>query len=264
MTANTREFLSIEELKRQSAQDLQTILKQDVYYKYASFHTTSNFIIPNQTLRFSPPAIFNDPFDCNEDLLDIHIDPASVRNFAKDSLSKFPPEIQDQLIQLAVHPGSYRAALQQEKVNFKICCFSTKPDNILMWSHYADKHNGICLGFKFPVRGEEFSMYPVRYIDQIKKLHGMADTASIFHYWLTRKPMCWAYESEIRAISRSGAGDIAFSKDQLKEVIFGCKVSQQMIDSFISQMIHFQFKDVQFKKMEIDPESFLLRLHDLS
>src|SRR6516165_6791682 len=26
-------------------------------------------------------------------------------------------------------------------------CFSKSWNNILMWSHYADKHRGICLGF---------------------------------------------------------------------------------------------------------------------
>ena len=30
----------------------------------------------------------------------------------------------------------------------KVCCFSGKDDNILMWSHYADSHQGICLRFR--------------------------------------------------------------------------------------------------------------------
>ena len=30
----------------------------------------------------------------------------------------------------------------------KVCCFSGKVDNILMWSHYADSHKGICLRFR--------------------------------------------------------------------------------------------------------------------
>lgn len=29
--------------------------------------------------------------------------------------------------------------------NFAITCFSETPDNILMWSHYADKHSGFCV-----------------------------------------------------------------------------------------------------------------------
>lgn len=28
-----------------------------------------------------------------------------------------------------------------------IVCFSATNDNILMWSHYADQHNGVVIGF---------------------------------------------------------------------------------------------------------------------
>jgi len=36
----------------------------------------------------------------------------------------------------------------QKKSLPKVCCFSGKDDNILMWSHYADSHQGICLRFR--------------------------------------------------------------------------------------------------------------------
>ena len=32
---------------------------------------------------------------------------------------------------------------------FGISCFTTKHDNFLMWSHYADNHRGVCLEFDF-------------------------------------------------------------------------------------------------------------------
>jgi hypothetical protein len=253
------ELLSIEDLKAQSRADLQTILQQKVFYKYVSMAVTENYILPDHTLRFSPREFFNDPFDCNEGLLDVHIDAAWVREFAKDDLAKLSPALQEHMIQKMLNPASYRAALQKEKINFKICCFSSKPDDILMWSHYADKHAGICLGFQFPYRGEVFSMYPVRYIDRIRKLHGMADTAAIFNYWLTRKPVCWAYENEMRAVSRSGLDYIGFQQEQLNEVIFGCKVQSEQIDQVIAQTKKLGYKGIVFKGMEIDPSTFLLK-----
>lgn len=33
--------------------------------------------------------------------------------------------------------------------NNKVVCFSENPDSILMWSYYADKHQGVCLKFDF-------------------------------------------------------------------------------------------------------------------
>ena len=37
-----------------------------------------------------------------------------------------------------------------EKIeDYGIACFTTKNDNTLLWSHYADEHQGICLEFDF-------------------------------------------------------------------------------------------------------------------
>lgn len=252
-------FLSIAELKKQSGEDLQNILEQKIYYKYASFGVVQQHIIPKQTLRFSHPDYFNDPFDCNEQLLDVHMDMDRARTFGKKDLEKFSPAAQEHILKLFTQPGSHHQALKKEKENFKICCFSTKNDDILMWSHYADKHQGMCLGFNFPFRGEEFSMYPVRYINEIKKLDGMADTAAVFHYWLTRKPQCWAYEFEMRAISRSGVQDIPYQKNQLKEIFFGCKMTTAEIDLITKLVLETGFTDILFRRMEIDPSTFLLK-----
>ncbi len=198
------DLLSISDLKNQSHEDFQFLFRQKRFYKYVSFQVAKEIILPEQTLKFSPPEFFNDPFDCNEELLDIHMDETHIRGFAGEQLNKMPPVMQQFVIGRMLGGKAVHEALRNEKKNFKICCFSTRHDDTLMWSHYADKHTGICLGFEFPIRGDIFTLYPVRYIDEIRKLHGMADTATIFHYWLTRKPSCWAYENEIRAITRSG------------------------------------------------------------
>ena len=31
-----------------------------------------------------------------------------------------------------------------------VSCFSERNDSILMWGHYADKHKGVCIGYKKP------------------------------------------------------------------------------------------------------------------
>src|SRR5438552_2914382 len=33
-------------------------------------------------------------------------------------------------------------------LSYGALCFSKSPSNPLLWSHYADKHKGICLGFE--------------------------------------------------------------------------------------------------------------------
>ena len=50
-----------------------------------------------------------------------------------------------------------------------VSCFTEKPDNMLMWSHYADKHTGICVEYDF---SKMFSsvpnsmLFPVSYSKQ--------------------------------------------------------------------------------------------------
>jgi hypothetical protein len=43
---------------------------------------------------------------------------------------------------------------------FSVQCFSRSWNNILMWSHYGDRHKGICLGFDVP---DEFTR-EIRYV----------------------------------------------------------------------------------------------------
>src|SRR5436305_495874 len=33
---------------------------------------------------------------------------------------------------------------------FGLLCFSERWDNPVLWSHYAEKHRGVCLGFEIP------------------------------------------------------------------------------------------------------------------
>ena len=42
----------------------------------------------------------------------------------------------------------YEEALKHSLQTVGICSFSKARKNQLMWSHYADEHKGICIGFK--------------------------------------------------------------------------------------------------------------------
>src|ERR1035441_3016297 len=47
--------------------------------------------------------------------------------------------------------AGHAAALDQFKAetarDYGLLCFSEEWNNILLWSHYADQHRGVCLGF---------------------------------------------------------------------------------------------------------------------
>ncbi|HMO16377.1 MAG TPA: DUF2971 domain-containing protein [Pirellulaceae bacterium] len=45
--------------------------------------------------------------------------------------------------------------------NSYVACFAEKADNFLMWSHYADRHQGICLEFETPRQSDTECQFPV-------------------------------------------------------------------------------------------------------
>jgi hypothetical protein len=67
-----------------------------------------------------------------------------------------------ELIAAELNKKSHRRALEGLRQTLSrdtgLLCFSESWDHLLMWSHYANKHQGICLGFdvddKFVARVE--------------------------------------------------------------------------------------------------------------
>ncbi len=84
-----------------------------------------------------------------------------------------------------------------------LICFSKTWRNPVMWSHYADKHKGMCLGFEVP----NDSILEVNYtkkrlnLDLIKlKEQGKLNQNHILKVFKT-KFIDWKYEREARVIS---------------------------------------------------------------
>lgn len=97
-----------------------------------------------------------------------------------------------------------RAKLRQWKAErngeFGILCFSSKWSNPLLWGHYADKHQGMALGFDVP-DGDLYS--PVKY--RRTRLPTPADRELVgedVDTLLLTKFSAWRYESEYRCFCR--------------------------------------------------------------
>ena len=116
-----------------------------------------------------------------------------------------------------------------------LVCMSDKWSNPVLWSHYADNHKGICLGFDVnedlfkPVSYRNtrisFDEIGISSLDQLTEKHLEQILYAKFEHW--------EYESEYRAFTdlkeldpNSGLGFISFSSDLvLKEVIVGANGS---------------------------------------
>lgn len=248
--------LSIEEIK---------LLKQDLFYKYASLDVGVNNILIQGSLKFSNPIEYNDPFDCHEYLIKLDIKNINIDEFVD---KQYPNESRSfkRKYKRNINPNDLYQKLHQERKNYKITCFSNNYNSTLLWSHYADKHKGMCIGFEFPaLYSDKFMFKPVKYIDKIPLIDGLVDADEMIRYWLSIKSICWEYEQEIRAVTKAKSSDkfelINYEKNRVKEIAFGCKVTQKEISDSIKQLKFngFNVKSILFKKMEIDKNTFQLK-----
>jgi len=107
---------------------------------------------------------------------------------------------------------------------FGVLCFCRDWHNPVLWSHYADRHRGICLGFEV----DERCVHEVTYVESRVPITTPVtlDTASLLLYTKYRD---WSYEQEFRGwfsleTPDPGSGHYFYEFDdkiQLREVIAG-------------------------------------------
>ena len=110
-----------------------------------------------------------------------------------------------------------------------------------MWSHYGEKHSGVCIGFDFPHSYQDkFILCPVKYVSQLKPLDGECSLSRLILYWLTTKSKRWSYEKEIRAFTTANnnvkSEILEYEGKFVKEVIFGCNVGNQKINETFNKI----------------------------
>jgi hypothetical protein len=126
--------------------------------------------------------------------------------------------------------SEFRRALTATKRNLSqdkgILCFSRTWTNPVLWSHYSDRHRGICLGFD--VTGEWLT--PVKYVGERFPRPMTLDQAFLERLLFTKFEH-WSYESEYRGYASlvpeeedGGHYFIGFSRRlKLKQVIVGAE-----------------------------------------
>jgi hypothetical protein len=114
--------------------------------------------------------------------------------------------------------------------NFGISCGSLNPKCPLMWGHYGNNHQGVCVKYEF--EDNNISLGKDIFVD-ILEVNYSNKPINIFDYShneldslkfaiLTNKYSKWKYENEVRLINQ-GQGLLKINKKIIKEVIFGCK-----------------------------------------
>jgi|GEM_PF-286363 Protein of unknown function (DUF2971). len=227
-------------------------------------------IIKSGKLKFTSPAKFNDPYDCNTPI-DI-TDPKSAEFDEKVEKWSFSNGIPPILIsnfkeRLKRDPEFIQKAAKTIINNIGICCFSTLEDSILMWSHYADYHRGVCLKFNVYEDQDLFlTPFKVNYSRIMPRFDFFRQEPNQITELIRTKFTDWSYESEVRilksnleiqnnkkinATNDEGARLFNFNNNALVEVIFGVETSEENI-KIIKKLCEKSDKNhVKFYKMEL-------------
>jgi len=247
-------------------------------YKYRKLDEYTEKNIKNNTIYFSNPLNFNDPLD-------------TLINFFfegdYDLLCKkfFELGIKD-------YKG-YAKALEKHNnfndickdnphiMNLSISCFSEEYDNILMWSHYADNHKGICLEYK-TVSADGYNcllfddsdieadypvpMLKVKYVekplDRINAIYTKYFVEQLKDF-LSTKNKIWEYENEIRCIMPNSKfknyPNAKLRKNVLAGVIFGLKTTETEKVEF-KELVNDNHENVTFYSMIQIPNEYKLKI----
>lgn len=124
----------------------------------------------------------------------------------------------------------FTAWRQETMARYGLLCFSRTWRNQVLWSHYAEKHRGICLRFDVP----DGLVQPVAYLKKrppvgrlLLRSDRSSDPGPLFH----AKFEHWRYEDEVRrvirldtAVKHNGLSFWPFGPDlHLTEVIAGAR-----------------------------------------
>lgn len=131
----------------------------------------------------------------------------------------------------------------------------------LMWSHYGDQHNGVCVAYSVPT-GAEANIRKVQYGGSRRVL--ASDVAAMENdsqarrrvddAVLLRKADSWGYEQEWRLIGERG---VQQSPLELEEVIFGIRC-KRTVKFTIVQALANRERQVRFFEMRVLPGTFAL------
>ncbi len=231
----------------------------EVLYKYRDFNNEFHKrLLFNHELFFSSAAQFNDPFDAT---LPFKYD---EKELTEDNIfKKYYSVIQrknlewkeEQIHQLAYEEqrkGHIKDDRQQERFEenitkqihetIGIVSLTTTPENILMWSHYANSHTGFCIGldskFIFKNFGPHLTLQQMIYDAEIPRI-GLFDIPTVyFTKILSTKSDLWKYEKEYRFMNRNFVNKtLDITSHALKEIHLGAKMDQKIKFDLISKII---------------------------
>jgi hypothetical protein len=197
-------------------------------------------IIQRNRIFFASPTSFNDPFESNF-VLRVSATPEQRINYwangfirggeTKESADALAKTYDDEFTKTPneYHEVELRKTLEQGiSEGVALLSLSAKPDDLLMWAHYASSHTGVCLKFALSADQPFFAeAEPVEYQRDYPEFNYFTSPSNekLVKALLTKSEH-WGYEEEYRKIEPGGEPGLrSFHPSLLAGVILGARIS---------------------------------------
>lgn len=242
-------------------------------YKY---HRSNNNLLKSlekNEMWFANPRTFNDPFDCN---LKCHylVDKFYQEQINEEQRNAYNSAINNESFYrqhrnlMRISDGHEKdrknrteilnSDLQKRVSEVGISCFSKTHLSILMWSHYAVNHTGICLKFNTSDKSFFKNYKEVKYLEKFPTSDEIIKHDQSDNFLFFTKSLEWSYEREVRLIKNSSSLEI-YNPNCLEAIYFGVACDSKEQENIV-QIIKSNkgYKNVNFYKMRKCSESFRL------
>lgn len=247
------------------------------------------YLLTNKKLYRTTPSGFNDPYDClvefdpkvkDTDLLkwfrlyhgNQAFDSEEWQNCrgklggrAEEYLTNnnsIDPEHRQPIIDLL------KFTLQKLVNRSRVVCFSEKGNNLLMWAHYAGKHEGYCLKFCSEIlksKNKLIGFYPIEYSDSrplINLSGNEINNMKLAQKILLSKSNHWKYEEEVRLIWNNREEYFDFQVESLTGIVFGAKMPLECQKGFqfLVETLNESDTGIKIECAELDPRKYEVNL----
>lgn len=227
-----------------------------LFFRYCplSKHTKEN--LENHQLYFRCPTEYNDPFDSKINYIyrgtRKEWDEFFRKKQRENELSEWIRKglvTKDKDNTYCLDPNGeifreyskHNPNFTDERDQIRVCCFSKTDTNLLMWSHYADNHKGICLRFRPTLKENgywlnlenlEIPFVEVKYKkDMPAPVNLLKPEYKELAMFMYTKHSDWGYEKEYRLqfFEEDIRGNkINYKKEDLEGIVFGLKAFENI------------------------------------
>jgi hypothetical protein len=248
-------------------------------YKYQPCNDYTFNNLRKRCLWFSKPETFNDPFDCDINFEIVNLTPENLKLLYEHMRASLQDKkaFDNKFLESEHTNEGFReyarklASMGIEEYKKKwvqkgVACFSEKNDDILMWSHYANAHQGFCLEFDTTfspfiedtsVKVQYSNSYPPLNLTDILNRNLPPLPKNLFG----TKSSHWSYEAEWRVLSSKGDIEYPYNEAALTGVYFGCKIKEDDKRIIASILAHSRTRLYQMQRsnaeFRVEPKEIL-------